>query len=98
MPEIINKICSFVIEYSFYLLFFLVPLVFTSNTSELFEFNKMWVTFGITTIIVAAWTVQMIVSKRFFIQKTPLDIPILLFLASQFFAALFSWDRHVSIW
>ncbi|OGH23157.1 MAG: hypothetical protein A3F31_04160 [Candidatus Levybacteria bacterium RIFCSPHIGHO2_12_FULL_38_12] len=98
MPEIINKICSFVIEYSFYLLFFLVPLVFTSNTSELFEFNKMWVTFGITTIIVAAWTVQMIVSKRFFIQKTPLDIPILLFLASQFFATLFSWDRHVSIW
>ena len=45
--NILNK----TIEYSFYLLFFLVPLALTGDTSELFEFNKLWVTFILTIVI-----------------------------------------------
>jgi len=86
------------IKYSFYLLFLLVPLVFTNNTSELFEFNKMWVTFGLTIIITAAWAVKMATKRRFFVQRTPLDIPILLFLFSQIVSTIFSLDVHTSLW
>lgn len=39
----------------------------------------------------------MIIQKRFVFKKTPLDIPLILFLASQFLSFLFSIDRHTSI-
>ncbi len=87
-----------IIRYSFYSLFFLVPIVFTNNTSELFEFNKLWLTFGLTTIIVATWISKMILERRIIYKRTPLDIPILLFLASQTISTIFSIDPRVSLW
>lgn len=90
--------CNRIIEYSFYLIFFLVPLVLVSDTSELFEFNKLWVTFGFTIIIAVAWFTKMITRRQIKIQKTPLDIPILIFLLSQIISTILSLDPHVSIW
>lgn len=90
--------CNKVIQYSFYLILFLVPLAFTSDTSELFEFNKLWVTFLLTIIIGSAWVTKMIIKKQFRIQKTPLDIPIALFLGSQIISTFLSLDPHTSIW
>ncbi len=90
--------CNKVIEYSFYLLFFLVPLAFTSDTSELFEFNKLWLTFIITIVIGAAWATKMVIKKEFRIQKTPLDIPIALFLISEVISTFASLDTHTSLW
>lgn len=87
-----------VIEFSFYALFFLVPLFFTNNTSELFEFNKLWLTFGLTIIIVGAWVAKMAVAGEFRIQRTPLDIPIALFFGALILSTIFSWDRHTSLW
>ncbi len=95
--KIIN-ICNRIIEYSFYALFFLVPLIIAGKTSELFEFNKMWLTFGLTIVIGATWIAKSIVKRQFRIQRTPLDIPIFLFLLSQIISTVFSWDVHVSIW
>lgn len=92
------KICNKIIEYSFYGLFLLVPLVFTSATSELFELNKMWLTWGLTIIIATAWFTKMVLQRRIFIQRTPLDIPIGLFLLSQTISTIFSLDVHVSLW
>ena len=90
--------CNKTIEYSFYLLFFLVPFAFTNDTSELFEFNKLWVTFIITLVIGFAWITKMIIKRQFRIQRTPLDIPIALFLASEIISAVLSLDPHTSIW
>jgi len=94
----ILKVCNRAIEYSFYALFLLVHLVLTSDTSELFEFNKMWLTFGLTILIAAAWFTKMILQRKIYIQRTPLDIPIGLFLLSQIISTIFSWDTHVSLW
>jgi len=90
--------CNKVIEYSFYLLFFLVPFAFTNDTSELFEFNKLWITFIITIVIGTAWITKMIAKKQFRIQRTPLDIPIALFLISEIISTVLSLDPHTSIW
>lgn len=87
-----------VIKYSFYILFFLVPLVFWKDTSELYELNKMWLTFGLTIVVLASWVVKSIVLKKFYLQKTPLDIPIALFLGSQIISTIFSLDPYVSLW
>src|ERR1035437_3187236 len=90
--------CNKTIEYSFYLLFFLVPFAFTNDTSELFEFNKLWVTFIITVVIGFAWVTKMIIKRQFRIQRTPLDIPIALFLVSEIISTFLSLDPHTSIW
>ncbi|MEK7450941.1 MAG: O-antigen ligase family protein [Patescibacteria group bacterium] len=95
---VILKLCNKIIEYSFYAIFLLVPLAFTSVTSELFEFNKMWLTFILTILILASWATKMIIQKRIAIQNTPLDIPILLFLLSQIISTIFSLDSHTSLW
>ncbi|MEK7573500.1 MAG: O-antigen ligase family protein [Patescibacteria group bacterium] len=92
------KLCNRVIEYSFYAIFLFIPLVLAGDTSELFEFNKMWVAFGLGIVITAAWIVKSIISGRLEIQRTPLDIPIGLFLLSQIMSTIFSLDHHVSIW
>jgi putative inorganic carbon (hco3(-)) transporter len=92
------NICNKIIEYSFYLLFFLIPLALTGDTSELFEFNKLWATFIITIIIGATWGVKMLIKKELKIQRTPLDIPILLFLASEIISTFLSIDIHTSLW
>jgi putative inorganic carbon (HCO3(-)) transporter len=94
----IVKYCNWIIEYSFYSLFLLVPLLFSGSTSELFELNKMWYTFGITAIIGAAWACKMIAQKKIVIQRTPIDIVLMLFLLSQIISTIFSLDPYVSWW
>src|SRR3989344_3795400 len=86
------------IEYSFYLLFFLVPLTLAGDTSELFEFNKLWVTFVLTIVIGTSWIAKMVIKRQFQVQKTPLDIPIALFVGSQVLSTVFSLDMHISLW
>jgi O-antigen ligase/tetratricopeptide (TPR) repeat protein len=90
--------CDKVIEYSFYALFLLVPLVFAGNTSELFELNKMWLTFGLTVVVGTAWATKMVVERKISIQWTPIDILLLLFFASQIISSIFSLDQHISWW
>lgn len=91
-------ICNKLIEFSFYALFSLVPLIFWKDTSELYELNKMWLTFVLTIVIASTWLTKSIVSKKFYLQKTPLDIPIALFIISQIISTIFSWDPYVSFW
>jgi len=92
------KVCNRIIEYSFYFLFLLVPLAFTDKTSELFELNKMWLVWLLTIIVAMVWFTKMIPQRRILFQRTPLDIPIALFLLSQIISTIFSLDSHVSFW
>lgn len=94
MLNFLNKVISF----SFYALFLAVPLTFAGDTSELFEFNKMWLTYGLTIIIAVAWLSKMMIVKQFRVQRTALDIPLGLFLLSQIISTIFSLDSYVSFW
>jgi len=85
-----------IIRCGFYLLFGVAPLLLTPWNYELFEYNKMMVVYAIAVIIGTAWIGKSILQKEFRVAKTPLDIPILLFVFSQFTSALFSIDPHVS--
>ena len=87
-----------IIEYSFYLLFFLVPLILTPVNYELFEFNKMILTYLITIIIIGAWLGKLITEGKIQVKKTPLDIPIFLYFISSLLSTIFSIDIHTSLW
>src|SRR5258706_8662723 len=88
--------CNRIIRGSFYLLFILVPLILTPWNYELFEFNKMLITYGLTAIIMGAWIIKMMANRQIRIARTPLDLPIALFVISQLVSSLFSIDPHVS--
>ena len=85
-----------VIRWGFYALFALVPLLLTPWNYELFEYNKMMAVYALTAVIATSWLVKMIHEKEINITRTPLDIPIALFVGSQLVSALFSIDPHVS--
>lgn len=86
------------IRYCFYALFLITPLIFTSVNYELFEFNKMIFVYAITVLTTGAFLIKMLQEKRLLVKRTPLDIPILLFLVSQILATIFSIDPHTSVW
>lgn len=88
--------CNRIIHFGFYLLFALVPLLLTPYNYELFEFNKMIGVYIVTTLIVTSWIVKIILQKEIRISRTPLDIPIALFVISQLVSSIFSIDPHVS--
>ncbi len=87
-----------IIRYSFYLLFLITPLFWTSLNYELFEYNKMILTYGLTIVIVGTWILKMVYRKSFIVNRTPLDIPLLLFLGANILSTIFSIDHHTSIW
>ncbi len=98
MSNAVAKFFNKSIVLLFYLVFLLVPLIFWGDTSELFEFNKMWLTFILTILIAVAWIGKSIADKKFYFRRTQLDIPIALFLISQIISTIFSIDQHISIW
>jgi len=85
------------ILWSFHLLLLIVPLIFLPNTSELFEFNKIIVTYILTILIVFFWLSRMAAENRFIFKKTLLDWPILIFLISQLLSLFFSIDIRTSL-
>ncbi len=87
-----------ILTFSFFLLFFLTPLIWTPWNYELFEYNKMLFVYGITVIILGVWGIRAIREKRLIINHTPLDIPLLLFLLANILSTIFSIDPHTSIW
>ncbi len=85
------------IEILFYFLLSLVPIVLYPYTSELFEFNKMIVIYILTVLVMAAWGIKMISQKKYIFRRTMLDIPLIIFLGSQFFSTIISIDFRTSL-
>lgn len=74
-----------------------VPFFFLFTTDELFEFNKMMLTYGTTLLILASYSIYVLLRKPFTLPKTPLDIPIFIFVISQVLSTIFSIHPLTSI-
>lgn len=79
-------------------LFFLTPLVLWPKTSELFEFNKMLTVYAFTLAIAGVYLGKAILNKQLSLVRTPLDLALTLFLASQVASTVFSINVHTSLW
>ena len=77
-------------------LFVLVPLIWLPWTSELFEFNKLMLTYLIAILIGCVWAIRCILAKKLIFKRTPLDIPLLIFLGFSILSLVFSIDVHTS--
>lgn len=81
----------------FHFLFLVTPLFFLFTTDELFEFNKMMLTYGVTLIIASAWILRMILAGKPLIRRTPFDWVLLAFLGSQVLSTIFSMHPRTSM-
>ncbi len=90
------QILDSIIQLLYFVLFLITPLVMTSFTSELFEFNKMLFIYFVAALVFFFWSAKMILNKKIILKKTVLDIPILLFLLIQILSTIFSIDPHTS--
>jgi putative inorganic carbon (HCO3(-)) transporter len=78
-------------------LMFAVPLVLWPFTSEVFEFNKIVLTYLFTVGITATWMARMVAERKLIFRRTLLDIPLLVFLSSQVISTLVSVDFYTSL-
>ncbi len=58
----------------------------------------MILTYTLTVVIIGAWLLKIINHKSLIFNRTPLDIPLLLFLGANILSTIFSIDPHTSIW
>lgn len=79
-----------------YTLAFVLPLAFTPWTLERLEFSKQMVLFILISAALTAWLLKILVTRTFRFVKTPLDLPILAYLAIYLLASIFSVDRVAS--
>lgn len=85
-----------IIIITFHLLLIVVPFAFTWINDELFEFNKMILTYLFAVVIVGTWIMRMILEERFIFKRTSFDIPIAAFFISQLLSTIFSIHPYTS--
>ncbi len=77
---------------------FIFPLFFLPVTSEFFDFNKFTALFVITLTGLIIWGARMVIEKKASFTRTPLDLPLIIFLVVVFIASLSSIDQYTSIY
>lgn len=93
-----DKFLNRIIKLSIYLLVFLLPLFFLPFSFEVFEFNKQYLLFFLVSIAFLAWLIRMIVyDKELRFRRTPLNIPVLVFIFVAVLSAIFSIDKTSSL-
>ncbi len=80
----------------FGVLVFFVPLVLWPYTSEVFEFNKIVLTYTLTLLIVGVWIIRSTLESKVIFRQTILDIPLLVFIGSQVISTILSIDPQTS--
>ncbi|MFA4826751.1 MAG: O-antigen ligase family protein [Candidatus Shapirobacteria bacterium] len=85
------------IRFLYGLLFLLIPLIFTSFNSELFELPKMFFVYFLTILIVFFHLLNVLRGQSVLFRRSLLDLPFILFLISQIISTLISIDPHTSV-
>ncbi|MBP7875584.1 O-antigen ligase family protein, partial [Candidatus Woesebacteria bacterium] len=91
-----SSIFQRMIVWLYHLLLITTPLFFAFTTDELFEFNKMMLTYTYVVLICTAWLTRSIFEKRLVWKHTKLDYFIAIFLLSQVLSTIFSIHPYTS--
>lgn len=95
-PALTAQTWNKVIRGIIYALTFLLPVLFTPWTFEPLEFSKQMLLFVMTSAALVAWLLRILVLRQVKLVKTPLDVPIGIFLLIYLLASIFSVDRVAS--
>jgi len=101
VPEEKKKITNIfekIIFVSFFMLFFGIPLFFTGLTFQGVVFEKQIYFYFWILIALVAWAAKGALTGEMKIKRTPLDIPIIIFLAVYIVSTFLSIDKWHSFW
>jgi O-antigen ligase/Tfp pilus assembly protein PilF len=87
-----------IIVITLYLLSIFIPLIFTPINLELFEFPKFIILLSGTIIIAGAWLVDYYHTRNLRIKLNLISYSVLLILATQTLATIFSINPYTSFW
>ncbi|MFA6551501.1 MAG: tetratricopeptide repeat protein [Patescibacteria group bacterium] len=91
--DFLNSLILFILK----LEVFLMPLFFLPFSFEAFEFGKQNLLWFLTGLAASLWLIKtFVVDKKIVYQRTPIDLPILIFLIFWAISAVFSVDRFSS--
>lgn len=76
---------------------FLVPIFFLPTTTEFFEFNKLALLTGAVIFMLVLWGVKIILTKKFSVASSPMDLPMLLAVSVFILSTIFSLNKESSI-
>jgi len=74
----------------------LVPLMLGNNLSNIFVFSELYVFIGLIVLNLLMIAIKVAITKKFVFRKSFLDLPVLIFLVTAFFSAVFSVNRYDS--
>lgn len=77
---------------------FIIPWIFTHYTYEFYEITKNTVLILGVMILLSLWAIKIVRAKKLTFVRTPLDLPILLFLGTQILSTIFSIYKQASFW
>jgi len=86
-----------IIQIGLVIIAFLIPVFFLPTTSEFYNFNKTTLLTVASFFLLAVWGVKMVAEGRVRITRTPLDLPLLIFLGAYILATIFSIDPILSV-
>ncbi|PIP26749.1 MAG: hypothetical protein COS71_03755 [Candidatus Moranbacteria bacterium CG06_land_8_20_14_3_00_40_12] len=92
------KLFDFLITFSLGALFFGLPLFFSGMTFQGLAFDKQMYFYFWIILALVFWTVKGVILGEMKVRRTPLDIPIAIFLFIYALATFFSVDRWHSFW
>lgn len=91
--------CNKAIHWIIYFLVFFIPLFFLTDTVDFFDYNKQYLIWVMVFSAVIIWLLRMLIlEKKMVWKRTPLDAPILIFLAANVLIAIFSIDKYLAFW
>lgn len=92
----IIKTCDRTMEIFLYLIFFLIPIVFIIYTRDQFELPKLTVLRILTSLMLGTWAIRALAAGKLNLRRTPLDLPILVWVGLQVLTTLISASGFVS--
>lgn len=94
----ILRIVKFLEVFFLYLLIFLCPIFFLPFSFEFFEFNKIYLLFYTSFLVLILHLTRLfILEKKIQFLKTPFNLPLLIFFLSIFFSTLFAKDKITAL-
>lgn len=87
-----------IIKASLCLLIFLLPLFWLPFSFEIYEINKQYLLFFLTSFSFLAWLTKIVlVDKEINLRRSSLNVPVLLFLLAAIMSAIFSIEENSSL-
>lgn len=92
-----NKKLSSLMFWITSILIFLIPIFFLTITNEFFEFNKSYLFFAGTLVLILLWCIKIALEKSVYIIRSPLDLPLFLAVFSSVLSTISSLDKTSSL-